>query len=112
MEHLEGFLREMNQVTFKECLPCEKFVLNKMAMNMKNSKGVQCKECSGTLLDHKASSVSEEDILAYLSHMEGKDGGNEILEREGSLGAVFVGGRGASLRDFVTKLRRRRRCNG
>lgn len=93
----------MRQVLFTDKLACKSFVLNKMALNMKNCKSLTCMECRGDLLDHSSTAVSEDDVAAYLSLLEGRDGGHEVLESEPGLGAVFVGGRGASLRPFVTK---------
>jgi protein-tyrosine phosphatase len=92
----------MNQVQLSGVLPCKAFRLHKMMLNVKNAK-VVCIECGGPLLDHRADACSEEDVFAYLAHVEGHDGGNEILAEDGGLGALWCGSRGASLRPFVLK---------
>ena len=69
---IQRHLRGMDQVTFPlDGVKCDKFVLNKMRMNAKNAK-VVCVDCSNELLQHCKDAVSEDDVCAYLSHIEAK----------------------------------------
>lgn len=92
----------MNQVQFLGTCSCfEGFVLNKMRLNCRNGK-VVCANCGAGILEHET--ASEEDVAAYLSHLEGSDGGNCVLSAsEKYPGTVWCGGRGISLKDFVEK---------
>jgi hypothetical protein len=92
----------MNQVTFAGASNCPAFLLNKMRLNARNAK-VVCADCGDQLLNHKEEAVKESDILAYLAHIEGHDGGNCILSKEEESGELWCGGRGVSLRGFVEK---------
>lgn len=92
----------MNQLEFKGTSDCARFELNTLRLNAKNAK-VVCMSCSALLVDHRLDSVSEEDVAAYLAHLESHDGGSLILgeEKEDGRGKLFCGSRGASLKPFV-----------
>ncbi len=92
----------MDQVQFLGILPCTEFRLHKLLLNVKNAN-VVCVDCGGPLLDHSAAAASEDDVLAYLSHAEGHDGGNLLVKAGEGLGELWCGGRGSSLRPFVTR---------
>lgn len=93
----------MNQVEFTGAsASCTQFVLNTMRLNAKKAK-VVCMSCSAPFLDHSAATTTEDDVAAYLAHLESVDGGSLIVENASNGAQLWCGSRGCSLKTFVVE---------
>jgi protein-tyrosine phosphatase len=93
-----------DQLSFSSSGGCDSFQVNKMRLNLAKG-GYVCVRCSLSLVEHMSSAVTDQDVLGYLAHASGRDGGTRILEanaEHGLQGNVYVGTFAASINPFVS----------